>query len=312
MSALRDSLAQYVAMRRALGAQFLEPAGTLERFVDFVEDSGAEFITIELSLRWATKPHLAQRATWSRRLTQVRGFASWLSAIDTRTEVPPRRLLNIGHRRPKPYIYSDREIEQLMERAAELPSSSGLRAHTYVTLIGLLASTGLRPGEALALDRPDVSLQTGVLSVRETKHGKSRFVPVESSVQGALREYAQLRDELCPSPQDKAFLVSERGHRLNACTARRTFAEVSRAIGIRGAVPGRRIGRGPRLQDFRHTFATKRLIEWYRAGLDVNRELPRLATYLGHARTAESYWYIQAVPELLRLATDRLERGGDR
>lgn len=311
MTNLRESLRQYIALRRALGSSFVEPAGALSRFVDLLEANGSDFITIELALRWATQSPQVQRATWSRRLTQVRGFATWLSAVDPRTEVPLERLLNIGHRRNPPYIYSDETVQKLMEQAAMLPSRSGLRAYTYVTLVGLLASTGLRPGEAINLDKSDVELRSGILSIRDSKHGKSRFVPVEDSVREALKAYARLRDELSPTRRDKAFLISEQGRRLKGHSARRTFAKVSSAIGIRGPSTGRRTGRGPRLQDFRHTFATKRIIEWYQAGLDVQRELPKLSTYLGHCRTAETYWYIQAVPELLRLATERLDCGGE-
>ena len=129
----------------------------------------------------------------------------------------------------------------------------------------------------------------------------------------ALVKYAKQRDKLCLHPTSQAFLVSERGQRLQSCTARRTFARISCAVGVRPATGSRRIGRGPRLQDFRHCFATRKLIEWYRAGLDVGRELPKLATYLGHVDVAHTYWYLEAVPEILRLATDRLgaHRHGD-
>jgi integrase len=243
----------------------------------------------------------------------VRRFAAWLSAFDPRTEIPPRRLLECRHRRRKPHIFTDREIEQLMGSLAGLPSPTGLRALTYVTLIGLLAATGLRPGEALSLDILDVDLKDGVLTIRQTKFGKSRFVPVEQSALTALTHYAECRDELCSRRQTDAFLVSERGTRLQHCAARRTFARVSQAIGLRPSADGRRIGRGPRLQDFRHTFATRRLIDWYRAGLDVEREMPKLADYLGHANVGHTYWYIEAVPELLQLATEYLTtRGGAR
>ena len=122
----------------------------------------------------------------------------------------------------------------------------------------------------------------------------------------ALVKYAKQRDKLCLHPTSQAFLVSERGQCLQSCTARRTFARISCAVGVRPATGTRRIGRGPRLQDFRHCFATRKLIEWYRAGLDVGRELPKLATYLGHVDVAHTYWYLEAVPELLQLATDRL------
>jgi integrase len=184
-----------------------------------------------------------------------------------------------------------------------------------VTLIGLLSATGLRPGEALALDTGDVDLQNGILAIRESKFGKSRFVPVEDSTRTALARYAKQRDKLCPRPTTEAFLVSERGQRVPGGVARRTFARISCSIGLRVPTGSQRTGRGPRLQDFRHSFATRRLIAWYRAGLDVGRELPKLATYLGHVDVGHTYWYIEAVPELLQLATDRLsghQPGGER
>jgi integrase len=202
-----------------------------------------------------------------------------------------------------------------MTAAGRLRSASGLRPATFRTLLGLLAATGLRPGEALALDVADVDLVGGVLTIRESKFGKSRFVPLEDSTRAALAAYARIRDTVRPCRETPAFLVTVRGSRLGSCATRRTFAMLCQAVGLRPRLHPRRIGRGPRLQDLRHSFATRRLIEWYRAGLDVDRLMPRLATYLGHVGMAETYWYIQAVPELLRLATERLEataRGGVR
>ncbi len=311
MNTIRDALAQYVAVRRALGTQFREPAHTLSHFVDFLEREGAEFITISLAIRWAMERKGVQRATWARRLTMVRGFTAWLSAFDPRTEVPPKRLFHARHRRNKPHIFTEQEIERLMSESARLNSPKGLRGLTYVTLIGILASTGLRPGEALALDLPDVDLDNGILAVRQTKFGKSRFVPIKDSMCAALARYAERRNALFAHHSTDGFLVSERRARLQSCAARRTFAKVSQAIGLRAVVEGRRNGRGPRLQDFRHTFATRKLIEWYREGLDVERELPKLATYLGHVSVGHTYWYIEAVPELLQLATERMsQRGG--
>ena len=308
MSAMRDSLIQYVAARRALGASFYEPALTLDHFVDWLERKQAAFITIDLALRWAMTPQHVQRATWGRRLSQIRGFAVWLSALDARTEVPPKRLLEVRRRRTAPHIYSEQEIAQLMSEAARRPSRTGLRALTYTTLIGLLAATGLRPSEAMGLDRPDVDLVNGILAIRESKFGKSRFVPMTESTRAALERYAQCRDRLCPLRLSEAFLVSERGTRLNPSSARCVFARMSRTIGLRATTEHGRSGHGPRLQDFRHTFATGRLVEWYRAGLDVTRELPKLATYLGHVDVGLTYWYIEAVPELLKLAAQYVGR----
>lgn len=308
MSAIRDALAQYVSLRRALGTQLKEPARTRAHFMEFLEAEGAEFITSELALRWAMQPQRVQRATWARRLSMVRRFAAWLSTIDARTETPPRRLLAARRRRNKPHIFTEPESGRLMAEAGQLASPTGLRALTYTTLIGLLTATGLRPGEALALDGSDVDLENGILAIRQTKFGKSRFVPIVDSTRAALLDYAKQRDELCPRRRTEAFLVSERGDRLQCCTARRTFARISCAVGLRTMTGSRRVGRGPRLQDFRHCFATRKLIEWYRAGLDVGRELPKRATYLGHVDVSHTYWYLEAVPELLQLATERLGR----
>lgn len=311
MTAIRDALTQYIIVRRALGSRLQEPAKTLGCFVDFLDHEGSEFITTNLALRWACEPKHVHRATWARRLTMVRRFAAWLSAFDPRTEVPPKRILNARHRRNKPYIYTEQEIERLMAAAILLPSPTGLRALTLLTLIGLLAATGLRPGEALALDLSDVDLHNGILAIRQTKFGKSRFVPIEDSTRCALANYANRRNKLFSRLQTSSFFVSERGTRLRPGSARRTFAKVSGAIGLRAAKEGRRIGRGPRLQDFRHTFATRRIIEWYQAGLDVDRELPKLTSYLGHSSGSHTYWYIEAVPELLQLATEHMsQRGG--
>lgn len=223
MSALRESLAEYVATVRALGAQLRWPASILPRFLDFLEREGAEFITTDLALRWATEPKGVQAATWARRLSIVRRFASWLHATDPRTEIPSPSLLPARHRRKPPHIFSDAEIARLMAVATRLPSRRGLRSVTYETLIGLLAATGLRPGEALALDAADVDLQHGILAVRNSKFGKSRFVPVEASVQAALARYADRRDALCPHRKTQAFLISERGKRLVGSSVRRAF-----------------------------------------------------------------------------------------
>ena len=306
MRTLRESLVQYVAVRRALGTKLAEPARTLGQFVSFLERERSSHITTALAVRWAMTPQGVQRATWARRLSMVRKFATWLSAFDPQTEVPPHRLIPGRRRRNRPHIFTDTEIGCLMAEAGRLRSSTGLRPLTYTTLIGLLASTGLRPGEALALDKSDVDLKNGILSIRQTKFGKSRFVPLDPSTREALQRYAEHRDTICLRPRSSAFLLTERGTRVHAVAARRTFAVISCAIGLRPPMVGRRRGRGPRLQDFRHSFATQRLVEWYRAGLDVERELPKLSTYLGHVGIGLTYWYIEAVPELLALASKRL------
>jgi len=179
MSALHDALAEYLATRRALGTQLMWPESALRNFVDFVEAEGAKFLTIELATGWAFQPPGVQRATHARRLAIVRAFAVWVQATDPRTQVPPKGLLPATNRRPEPHIYSDGEIADLMAAADRLRSASGLRGATFKTLIGLLAATGLRPGETRNLDLGDVDLVGGILLVRESKFRKTRFVPLE-------------------------------------------------------------------------------------------------------------------------------------
>jgi integrase len=234
----------------------------------------------------------------------VRRFAIWHSAADPRTEIPPAGLLPHRYRRKPPYIYSEEDIETLLRQTQQLPSPKGLRAHSYTTLFGLLVATGMRVNEALSLDRADVDLDCGVLYIRRTKFGKSRYVPVHPSTVVALKKYASTRDGVFPAPLTPAFFLSERGRRITEWMARYTFAKLSQQLGLRAWAIGH--GCGPRLHDMRHRFAARTLIHWYRAGLDVEQELPKLATYLGHVHVNDTYWYLEAVPELLQLATDRL------
>jgi len=308
MSRFEKALEDYLALRRGLGAELKRCGWALHRFVEFLARERASRITLELAVRWATQPANAQRSTWAARLSYIRGFANWLSAVDGSSEIVPLKLLPFRFRRKPPYIYTDRELARLVRVARLLPSFRGIRGLSCATLFGLLASTGMRLCEALALDNGDVDLSAGVLHVRRTKFGKSRFIPVHESTRRALTRYAKRRDEILPCRWTDAFLVSDRGRRFGECAARYNFALVSREIGLRASAGGHRHGRGPRLHDMRHRFAARRLVEWYRIGVDVEREIPRLATYLGHVHVNETYWYIEAVPELLQLATERLQK----
>jgi integrase len=235
----------------------------------------------------------------------VRGFAAFRAASDPRTEVPPLGLLPHRYRRKPPYIYiySDNEIGRLLKAAEHLPSKTGLRARTYSTLLALLAVTGMRIGEVVALDRGDVDLSGAVLTIRRTKFGKSRLLPVHATTRGALREYADQRDRIQPRPRTTGFFVAEHGGRLTTNVVERTFVRLSREVGLRS--PSDR--RGPRLHDIRHRFAVATMLRWYRTGVDVERHLPELSTYLGHGHPTDTYWYLSAVPELMRMVVARLE-----
>jgi integrase/recombinase XerD len=307
MSTLRQAAEQYLQLRRDLGYKLRETGRRLEDFVAFAEQEGASHVTTDLALRWAQQPAGVQPATWATRLRIVRRFALWLNAADRRTEVPPPGLLPGRYLRKRPYIYSDAEIRDLIRAAGQLASAAGLKRRTYATLFGLLAVTGMRVSEVVALDREDVDLDEGILRIRRTKFGKSRLVAVHDSTRQVLAEYARERDRIVRHPAAPAFFLSEGSDRVTACAARFNFAKVSREVGLRAPTAGRH-GRGPRLHDMRHRFAVCTLLRWYRAGLDVEREIPKLATYLGHVHVNETYWYLEAVPELLELAARRLER----
>ena len=305
MSDLSDALMQYLAMRRALGRVDRLVSSLLRHFVAFVDQAGSPFITTDLVRQWALQPTGAHPSTWAGRLVIARRFASWCRASDPHTEVPPADLVGQRYRRKPPQRYCDQDIVALIQSAAALPSAKHLRGRTYATLFGLLAVTGLRINEALHLDRSDVDLETGVLLIRRTKFGKSRLVPIHPTTQEALHAYGQERDRSATWSRP-AFFLSERGTRITEWSARYTFAVVSRTVGLRPPTRDGRHGHGPRIQDLRHRFAAQTLITWYRAGVDVERELPKLSTYLGHVHTADTYWYLEAIPELLQLAADRL------
>lgn len=306
MNTLAEALTEYVAMRRNLGFVVRLPASHLRTFVAFVDQAGSPFITTELARQWALQPTDALPSTWAWRLAIARRFAVWRRASDPRTEVPPADLVGHRYRRKPPQRYRDQDVVRLIQTAAALPSAKHLRGRTYATLFGLVAVTGLRINEALHLDRSDVDLDEGTLHIRRTKFGKSRLVPIHPTTQEALRAYAAARDRILSRPATAAFFVSERRTRITDCIARYTFAVVSRTVGLRPPTPGPRHGHGPQLQDLRHRFAAQTLIAWYRAGVDVGRELPKLSTYLGHEHTTDTYWYLEAVPELLQLAAERL------
>ena len=303
---LRDALEEYLNVRRALGFRLQNSGGLLKRFVSYAEQEGASSITTELALRWAMEQKKCQPAQWASRLSTVRIFARYMKALNPGTEVPPHGLLPYRFRRTQPYLYADEEITRLIQAARKLPSPLGLRAATYSTLFGLLAVTGMRMSEPIALDRDDVDLTRGILTIRRTKFGKSRIVPVHDSTREALRHYVKLRDRLFS--RTRSFFVSERGGRLTVWSARRTFVALSRRIGLRGP----KDSHGPRLHDLRHRFAVQTLLGWYRAGFNVEQHLPELSAYLGHAHVNDTYWYISAVPELLQLATLRLEDKGEK
>jgi integrase/recombinase XerD len=303
MKTLRAAVADYIEMRRGLGFKLREVDKGLLDFVSFLEERGADYITTSLALEWAQRPSSVQPAEWARRLRFVRGFARYRSATDSRTEIPPANLLPYRPGRARPYLYTDQEIEQLLNAALYLPPADGLRRWIYHALLGLLAVSGLRLSEAIGLKLEDVDLSEGILTVRGAKFGKSRLVPLHASTRQILADYKLRRADFLAGRPASHFFISLRGNHLDPGEVHRTFYRLSRQIGLRDPDSSS----GPRLHDFRHRFAVETLLRWYRAGEDVERRLPVLSTYLGHVHLSDTYWYLTACPELMGLAVKRLE-----
>ena len=307
MTPLTVRLEHYLAVRRGFGHDLSTSERVLRRFAEFAATEGADHVTVDLFLRWKECFGSADNNTWSARLGMVRGFAGWLQSIDPRTEVPPSGLVSGKLRRSRPYIYSAGQIAEIVKGAARLPSAYGLRGWTYSTLFGLIAVSGLRINEAIKLDEEDVDLSEAVLLIKRGKNGKSRMVPISAGAAERLRAYRAERNRILgasPAP----FFLTERGSRPTDCAARYNFARVCQGIGLRAHESFHKHGRGPRIHDLRHTFAVRTIMEWYRRGLDPDREMFNLSTYLGHTEPEHTYWYIEAVPELLQLACQRAER----
>lgn len=301
MSPLRQALADYLTVRRALGFKLDRAEKLLKQFLDHLEQRQLHTVTVADAVAWATEPAGASPWWHAMRLSHVREFARYLRTLDAATEIPPVGILPGKGRRATPYLYTDADIRAVMAAAARLPQR--LPAATYPTLIGLLAVTGMRIGEAIALHTSDFDPDSEVITVRSGKDGKARLLPLQPSTTEALRHYLRTRDRLHPHPDSDALFISLTGNPLCYNRVHCTFNRLVRQAGVTaGPAPCT-----PRLHDLRHGFAVATILDAYRAGRDATAVLPGLATYLGHTDPKHTYWYLSAAPELLALAADRLE-----
>jgi len=308
MNTLRQALQEYLSLRRGLGFKLREAGKGLHDFVTFMEQRHADYVTHELALAWAQQASNVQPACWAQRLSFVRGFARHRSATDPRTQIPPPGLLPFQPKRARPYLYSDDEIRRLLGAALKMPcryERGALRPWIYHGLFGLLSVSGLRLGEARNLQLQDVDLEAAVLTIRGTKFGKSRLVPLHDSTCNVLADYIARRNRHWEARAVSSYLfVSSSGHRLDGGDIHRTFYALSRQIGLRGVSDSH----GPRLHDMRHAFATNTLVRWYQSDQDPQCRLPILSAYLGHVHVEDTQWYLSSSPELMREAMRRLER----
>ena len=308
MNTLRQAVDEYLSLRRSLGFKLRDAGKALLDFATFMEQHRALYITEALALVWAQQPFEANPAHWATRLSYVRGFARHRSATDSRTQIPAQGLLPFQPERARPYLYSNEEIRNLLRAAIQLPcryERSALRPRTFYCLLGLLSVSGMRLGEARNLELRDLDLTTGVLTIRGTKFGKSRLVPLHDSTREVLADYIVRRNRHWAGRSVSSYLfVSNRSNRLDGAEVHRTFYALSRQVGLRGASDHH----GPRLHDMRHAFATNTLLHWYQSEQDPTRCLPILSAYLGHVHVADTQWYLSGSPELMREAMRRLEQ----
>ena len=311
MKTIREAVQEYLELRRNLGFKLVDHEPRLLQFATFLEENGAAYITQKLALSWAQQPQNVQPTKWAQRLSAVRGFARYRQGADPRTEIPPTGLLRYGSMRTKPYLYSDEQIRALMEAARDMPHSrerQALLPWTYYCLFGLLSVSGMRVGEVRDLALLDVDLKARLLTVRAAKHHRTRLIPLHESTCSVLADYIDRRQRhwIGWSSSENLF-VSSAGNPLCPSRVKQTFLKLSRQVGLRGPNDSR----GPRLHDFRHTFAVRTLENWYRQGLDPDRMLPVLSAFLGHVSVSDTYWYLENSPGLMKEAIRRLERRWD-
>jgi site-specific recombinase XerD len=299
-------VADYLRVRRSLGYKLDHAEYILTRFADYLQASDApDPVTVAHALAFATAPPGASPRWQALRLSAIRGFARWAHTLDPSVEVPPRRLLPARPTRTAPYIYTDAQIAALLDAAARLHPA--IRAATHRSLIALMATTGIRTGEAIGLDVGSLDPHAGTLTVTG-KYGKTRKLPLHQSTVAALTHYLQLRSQVLPAAGCPALLISTRGNRLCPSTVHQTFRQLT----VEAGLPMRSGACRPRPHDLRHAFAVAAMRDAYTGGADPAAVLPLLATWLGHSEPSDTYWYLTGTAELLAAATERLtNRHGD-
>ncbi|MFP3644683.1 tyrosine-type recombinase/integrase [Paraburkholderia sp. SIMBA_054] len=295
----------YLAVRRRAGFALKAEGKQLGQFARFVKEVGHHGpLTVQLAIRWASSCRSGRRLTAARRIEAIRPFASYCRQFDPATEVPPRGLFGPAHRRLVPHIFTDEEILDLLAACDHLYPPGGLRGASCAAIFGLMAATGLRISEATGLARLDVDLDQRLLHIRCAKLGKSRYVPIHPTAAEALRRYVKKRDRDPLGGNTDAFFVFDYGRPASTQSVGYAFKLLRAKLKwrARGDHPA------PRLQDLRHTFVCHRLQDWYAQGLDIDRSILALSTYLGHAKVTDTYWYETATPELLAIAARHFVR----
>lgn len=301
MKSLQERVDDYLRLRRALGYKLERHGRLLPQLVAYLEAAGASTVKRELAISWARLPSGAHPRYWAARLAIARGFAAYLKTLDPATEVPPAGVFAARYPRPTPHLWSGEDIRRVLEAARALRPP--LKAASYEALFGLLAVTGMRVGEAVALEPGDVDLEGALITIREhtAKLERARLVPLHATTVAALERYVAARRRLCPRPRANTFFVSAAGTRIDRSAVSKTLRGITTALGLRTEAVR------PRAHDLRHSFAVSTLVGWQRAGVRIDEQIAALSVYLGHASPADTYWYLSATPELMGAAAERLE-----
>ena len=295
----------YLQGRRNLGYSLEIDGRILQGFAAFADERKAPLpLDLSIVLEWANLAPSGSEIAFARRVAIVRAFSKYLHTVDPSSAVIPVNQVGRTHRRLPPYIYSQEEIHECLDSASHLLPAYGIRPLTIRTVLGLLVSSGLRHGEAVRLRRDDVDLETGEITVNQSKNWNRRLVPIDSSTTEMLSTYRLVRDSFAPLLQPASFFLMDNGHGLNIRAADHAFKVIRQQVGLSGKV----YGRYPRLYDFRHTFVCRRVQSWYESGANVNALIPALSRYLGHKNIQDTYWYITSTPELMESAAQRFTK----
>lgn len=297
---MKKRIDMYLKYRQHLGYSNRTVGGGLLKFADYVDSKRYRGpLTATLAIEWASASTKNTRSACASRLSLIRGFAKYYQIIEPKTEIPPVNYYGVTYRRPAPYIYSEKEIYDLLEVTKKLSPINGLKPITIKYILGLLASTGLRISEALHLTCQDVDLNQGILSIRESKNHKSRYVPLHPTTMKALQTYTSIRNAQVCTTNDSTFFTIHNGSSLSLQQLEVAFKKLRSELGW---------VKNQRLYDLRHTFACRRLLLWYKQGVDIDAMMIYLSTYLGHAKVTHTYWYLTATPELLSVISNKFEK----
>lgn len=305
MKTITQHIDAYLAMRRGMGYQLEQQERYLRSYARYLAAHATPTITLATAMAWVNLPTDTSQGYRANRLSAIRGFAKYLQALEPATALIPADILPAKSDKLEPYVYSHNDIAALMTAAGQI--TPALRATTSVTLIGLLAATGMRISEALNLDTSDVDFAASRLTIRYAKFDNPRVLPLHATTITALQHYLKIRQHHMPRPKDPAFFVSGAGTRVLYNNFHYVFHQLTQQVGLHT----RSLRSRPRIHDLRHTFAITTLMNWHQTGADTNALLPVLSDYLGHISPASTYWYLTATPALMSAATARRNQAGD-